>query len=56
MVSGREGHMKTELLPCPSFSSPAEAKSVICIHFHLPAMHSEVMEFGKDVYDLFNNY
>lgn len=56
MVSVREGHRKTELLLCPSTSCPAEAKSVIWIHFHLPIMPFEVMEFGKDVYDLFNNY
>lgn len=56
MVSVREGHRKAELLLCPSTSCPAEAKGVIWIHFHLPIMPFEVMEFGKDVYDLFNNY
>lgn len=56
MVSVREGHRKTELLLCPSTSCPAEAKSIIWIHFHLPIMPFEVTEFGKDVYDLFNNY
>lgn len=55
-LSVHEGHRKTELLLCPSTSCPAEAKRVIWIHFHLPIMSFEVMEFGKDVYDLFNNY
>lgn len=56
MASVCEGHRKAELLLCPSTSCPEEAKRVIWIHFHLPIMPFAVIEFGKDVYDLLNNY
>jgi len=56
MVSVCEGHRKTELILCPGTSCAAEAKRVIWIHFHLPIMPFEEMEFGKNAYDLFNNY
>lgn len=56
MVGVHDEHRKAELLLCPSSSCPAEAKRVIWIHFHLPIMPFEVMEFGKGIYDLFNNY